>query len=209
MNTKYTPLILGISIILLFSSACGGAAATEEPAIPIAHFEPVPPAEPADEPAEEPFISGEPEMGPAPALSGRDETFTQSQPMAPSKSGNPKDDEPYDMFFEDYGVNPIIDTEDDHLSTFALDVDTGSYTVMRNYINDGYLPPEEAVRVEEYVNYFEQGYLSPPAHQAFGIYIDGAPSQALENNNMIEMPNIRGVYLVFIFLLLVRNLVCK
>ena len=84
------------------------------------------------------------------------------------------------MFFEDYGVNPIIDTEDDHLSTFALDVDTGSYTVMRNYINDGYLPPEESVRVEEYVNYFEQGYPSPPAHQAFGIYIDGAPSPFTE-----------------------------
>ncbi len=32
------------------------------------------------------------------------------------------------MFFENYGVNPFIDTEDDNLSTFAMDVDTGSYT---------------------------------------------------------------------------------
>jgi Ca-activated chloride channel family protein len=85
------------------------------------------------------------------------------------------------MFFEDYGVNPSIDTEDDHLSTFALDVDTGSYTVMRNYINDGYLPPEDSVRVEEYINYFEQGYPNPPAHQAFGITIDGAPSPFTES----------------------------
>ncbi|MBI2333935.1 MAG: von Willebrand factor type A domain-containing protein, partial [Chloroflexi bacterium] len=77
---------------------------------------------------------------------------------------------------EDYGVNPSIDTEDDNLSTFALDVDTGSYTVMRNYLNDGNLPPPESVRVEEYVNYFDQGYDSPPAHQAFGITIDGGPS---------------------------------
>jgi Ca-activated chloride channel family protein len=84
--------------------------------------------------------------------------------------------EPYDMFFEDYGVNPSIDTEDDRLSTFALDVDTGSYTIMRSYLSEGSLPPAESVRVEEYVNYFEQGYPNPRFPQAFGIYIDGAPS---------------------------------
>ena len=44
----------------------------------------------------------------------------------------PTNDQPYDdTFFENYGVNPFIDTEDDHLSTFALDVDTGSYTIVR------------------------------------------------------------------------------
>ena len=80
------------------------------------------------------------------------------------------------MFFQDYGVNRSIDTEDDHLSTFALDVDTGSYTIMRNYLSEGNLPPSDSVRVEEYVNYFDQGYPNPPEHQAFGIYIDGAPA---------------------------------
>jgi Ca-activated chloride channel family protein len=82
----------------------------------------------------------------------------------------------YDAFFQDYGVNPRIDTVDDQLSTFALDVDTGSYTIMRNYVNNGSLPPEDSVRVEEYVNYFDQGYPYPPEGQAFGINIDGAPS---------------------------------
>ena len=80
------------------------------------------------------------------------------------------------MFFQDYGVNPSIDTEDDRLSTFALDVDSGSYTIMRNYLSEGNLPPSDSVRVEEYVNYFEQGYPNPPPHQAFGIYVDGAPA---------------------------------
>lgn len=80
------------------------------------------------------------------------------------------------MFFEDYGVNPSIDTEDDNLSTFALDVDSGSYTIMRSYLSEGNLPPSDSVRVEEYVNYFDQGYPGPPAHQAFGIYLDGAPA---------------------------------
>ncbi len=84
------------------------------------------------------------------------------------------------MFFQDYGVNPSVDTEDDNLSTFALDVDTGSYTVMRNYLKDGNLPPQDSVRVEEYINYFDYGYASPPPHQAFGIYIDGGPSPFTE-----------------------------
>jgi Ca-activated chloride channel family protein len=84
------------------------------------------------------------------------------------------------MFFEDYGVNPSVDTEADNLSTFAMDVDTGSYTVMRNYLKDGNLPPNDSVRVEEYVNYFEQGYPNPPVHQAFGLNIDGAPSPFTE-----------------------------
>jgi Ca-activated chloride channel family protein len=80
------------------------------------------------------------------------------------------------MFFENYGVNPFIDIEDDPLSTFALDVDTGSYTIARRYVQDGNLPPEDAVRVEEFVNYFEQDYPYPPEGQAFGISIDGAPT---------------------------------
>jgi Ca-activated chloride channel family protein len=90
----------------------------------------------------------------------------------------PPNDEPYaDVFFEDYGVNPFIDTEDNHLSTFAVDVDTASYTVMRRYVGDGFLPPDESVRVEEYVNFFEQDY-EPPAwgEGAFAIHLEGAPS---------------------------------
>ena len=96
--------------------------------------------------------------------------------VAPSVGGvqPPNGQSAGDMFFQNYGVNPSIDTEDDHLSTFALDVDTGAYTVARRYVNDGSLPPKDAVRVEEFVNYFEQGYPNPPAHQAFGINIDGA-----------------------------------
>src|SRR5690606_12521578 len=71
----------------------------------------------------------------------------------------PPNDEPYDtVFFDNPGVNPFIDTEDDALSTFALDVDTGSYTIARRFLADGFLPDKDSVRVEEYVNYFEQDY---------------------------------------------------
>lgn len=101
----------------------------------------------------------------------------------PSYGGtDPVNGEPYaDVFFKDYGVNPFIDTEDDPLSTFALDVDTGSYTIARRYLADGYLPPAEAVRVEEFVNYFEYGE-APPVDGAFAVSLDGGPTPFVQND---------------------------
>jgi Ca-activated chloride channel family protein len=92
-------------------------------------------------------------------------------------------DEPYDStFFDNYGVNPRIDTEDDAYSTFAVDVDTGSYTIGRRFLRDGYLPDKDSVRVEEYVNYFDQGY-SSPAEVGFAIHLDGGPTPFVENDS--------------------------
>ena len=86
-------------------------------------------------------------------------------------------DAAYDLtFFKHYGVNPFIDTEDDHLSTFATDVDTASYSVARRFLRDGNMPVPDSVRVEEFVNYFDYGY-EPPAEGAFAIHIDGSPSR--------------------------------
>ncbi|MCH9650411.1 MAG: von Willebrand factor type A domain-containing protein [Deltaproteobacteria bacterium] len=85
-------------------------------------------------------------------------------------------DQPYsDNFFQSYGTNPFIDTEDDHLSTFGLDVDTGSYSVVRRHLRDGHLPPQAAIRVEEMVNYFDYGD-APPEDGDFALKVEGAPS---------------------------------
>ncbi|MDX1501594.1 MAG: von Willebrand factor type A domain-containing protein [Thermoanaerobaculia bacterium] len=84
-------------------------------------------------------------------------------PPPPSTGGTAEpNDQPYgDVFFEGYGTNPFVDTEDDPLSTFGLDVDTGSYTVIRRYLSDGHLPPRDAVRVEEMINFFDYGDPAP------------------------------------------------
>jgi Ca-activated chloride channel homolog len=85
-------------------------------------------------------------------------------------------DKAYDAtFFENYGVNPFIDTEDDNLSTFAMDVDTASYTVIRRFLTDGNLPDKDAVRTEEVLNYFDLHYPTPITG-AFGINLEAAPS---------------------------------
>jgi Ca-activated chloride channel family protein len=165
MVTKRNALLMGILLVLLFTSACGGgAAATSAPAPTQGPSTNYIPEEPAA--TEAPAATEEPATGYLP-----DQSTSNVHPPIP-----PSNQEPHDMFFEDYGVNPSVDTEDDNLSTFALDVDTGSYTIMRNYLSEGNLPPSDSVRVEEYVNYFDQGYPSPPPHQAFGIYLDGAPA---------------------------------
>jgi len=95
------------------------------------------------------------------------------------------------MFFETHGVNPFIDTEDDHLSTFAIDVDTASYTIVRRYLFDGFLPPKEAVRVEEFVNYFKYDY-PKPASETFAINLEGAPSKFGGPNYKMLRVGIRG-----------------
>ena len=97
---------------------------------------------------------------------------------------NPPNGAAYDdVFFKEYGTNPFIDTEDDQFSTFGMDVDTASYSVTRRYLRDGYLPPTEAVRVEEFVNAFDYNY-APPSQDAFAVHIEGAPSRFGEGKRL-------------------------
>ena len=85
--------------------------------------------------------------------------------------------------FKDAGTNPFIDTEDDAFSTFGMDVDTAAYAVMRRYLQDGYLPPSEAIRVEEFVNALDYDY-APPTDDAFAIHLEGAPSKFGEGKRL-------------------------
>ena len=102
-------------------------------------------------------------------------------------------DAPYDLtFFKHYGVNPFIDTEDDNLSTFAIDVDTASYTVARRFIQDGFLPEPDSVRVEEFINYFEQDYESPQGDDAFAIHVEGAPSPFGNDRHWLMRVGLQG-----------------
>ena len=93
--------------------------------------------------------------------------------------------------FQDYGVNPPIDPLRDPFSTFALDVDSGAYAIARDYINRGQLPPFEAVRAEEFINYFAQDY-TPPTNGTFAILADGAPSPFHRDGSVILRIGVQG-----------------
>ena len=88
-----------------------------------------------------------------------------------------------DVFYKDHGTNPFIDIEDDNFSTFGMDVDTASYSVMRRYLRDGLLPPSEAVRVEEFINTFDYNY-TPPVEDTFAVHFEGAPSKFGEGKRL-------------------------
>lgn len=98
---------------------------------------------------------------------------------------------PPDTNFADYGANPFEDPTEDALSTFAVDVDTGSYTLMRAWINSGVLPDPDSVRVEEYVNYFDGGYTAPE-DSTFAVFADGGPAPYWDGRNDIVRIGIKA-----------------
>lgn len=103
----------------------------------------------------------------------------------------PNDEAYGDTFYKSAGVNPFVDTDEDRLSTFGLDVDTASYTVARRYLGDGNLPVPESVRVEEFVNFFHYGD-EPPTRGDFAIKAEGAPTPFAGEGYRLLRFNIRG-----------------
>ena len=74
-------------------------------------------------------------------------------------------------------ANPIHRTAEQPISTFSIDVDTGSYANVRRMLAAGELPPKDAVRVEELVNYFDYGYPRPDSKDVpFKVTTELAPS---------------------------------
>lgn len=63
--------------------------------------------------------------------------------------------------YEDVDLNSVIAVSEAPVSTFSVDVDTASYSVARRYLNDGLLPPRDAIRPEEIINYFDYAYALP------------------------------------------------
>jgi Ca-activated chloride channel family protein len=88
-------------------------------------------------------------------------------------------------------VNPFVDTYVDHLSTFALDVDTASYARARDALLGGRLPDPSSVRAEEFINYFDPGYSAPP-DVAFAVYADGAPSPFHNDGSVLLRIGVQG-----------------
>jgi len=77
-------------------------------------------------------------------------------------------------YYNNESYNSIVENEyndvfENPLSTFSIDVDAASYSNTRRYINDGYLPPLDAVRIEEFINYFDYDYPQPRGDDPFAI----------------------------------------
>ena len=78
---------------------------------------------------------------------------------------------------EEYGritENEFHEAVNNPLSTFSIDVDTASYSNVRRFINQGQLPPADAVRIEELINYFKYTYPEPDGDEPFSISAESA-----------------------------------
>ena len=127
-----------------------------------------------------PTLNPSPTFTPMPTL----RPMTTSTPMptcAPSlEYADSYKPEPYPITTpntEEYsGIyeNKFMDTTNDSLSTFSIDVDTTSYSHVRRYLNGNFLPPEDAVRIEEMINYFDYDYPLPDNGDPFSVSIEVA-----------------------------------
>jgi len=116
---------------------------------------------------------------------------------------------------EDYSViaeNQFLGVRQEPLSTFSIDVDAAAYSNIRRFVNNGALPPKDAVRIEEMVNYFQYDYPQPkgdvpfsvntelsdcpwnPAHQLIHIGLQGKaiPTEDLPASNLVFLIDVSG-----------------
>lgn len=143
----------------------------------------------------------------APSLAGNAgiDAYTRLAPTAPPPLDRERYDHPTD--------NPVHSAREQPLSTFSIDVDTGSYANVRRMLRDGQRPPADAVRAEEFINYFDYAHPAPrdrdtpfrvstelapapwnPQRQLLMIGIKGydVPRQALPPANLVFLIDTSG-----------------
>jgi Ca-activated chloride channel family protein len=88
--------------------------------------------------------------------------------------------------------NPVCLVAEQPVSTFSIDVDTAAYSNVRRYLQEGLLPPSDAVRTEELINYFDYGYPTPDTrNEPFAVTTEIAPAPWNEEAHLLSI-GIRG-----------------
>jgi len=95
--------------------------------------------------------------------------------------------EQYNRIYE----NKFLDTKENPLSTFSIDVDTASYSNLRRILNQNRMPPEDSVRIEEMVNYFNYAYPKPEGDHPFSITTKASTCPWNKDHNMV-MVGLKG-----------------
>ncbi|AFY36934.1 von Willebrand factor type A [[Leptolyngbya] sp. PCC 7376] len=137
-------------------------------------------------------------VGRSPMAEGDQATeLAEEAPMptaaAPAEREMQPPSEPFqgeDLSQEDYNLiedNPFFLAQTDPLSTFAIDVDTAAYSNVRRFLNDGMLPPPDAVRIEELINYFSYDYAEPTDGKPFAINTEVATAPWQPEHRLVRI----------------------
>jgi Ca-activated chloride channel family protein len=117
------------------------------------------------------------------ALRGRVSGVTVNYALAPSWSYDSEKNEEYASFAE----NRFKDAKSEPLSTFSLDVDVASYSNIRRMINQGQKPVKDAVRVEQFINYFSYNYPNPDGKHPVHILAETQPCPWNKNHLLVRI----------------------
>jgi Ca-activated chloride channel homolog len=131
---------------------------------------------------------------------------------APSTYSDNRYEKRSDESYSPIQENRFHNSKNTPLSTFSVDVDRASYTNIRRFLNYGSMPPVDAVRIEEMINYFDYGYKAPrdsapvaiftdmascpwaPEHQLvrIGLKAKNIPTEKLPSSNLVFLLDVSG-----------------
>src|SRR5512133_3340760 len=131
--------------------------------------------------------------------SSRNDMASKSVSMAAPSAmgyGSKRSFQRYNNNFNTEGYSPINENGFKNvkiapLSTFSIDVDNASYTNIRRFINMGELPPADAVRIEEMINYFKYQYPEPTGEHPFSVYTELAQCPWNKKHQLLQI-GLRG-----------------
>lgn len=116
---------------------------------------------------------------------GQSMALMQRSMPAPARpySPQPLQTEDYSTITENRFLSPL----NEPLSTFSIDVDAASYSNVRRFIQNGNLPPKDAVRIEEMVNYFEYDYPAATEGHPFSVISEMGPSPWAPEHRLLHI----------------------
>ncbi len=185
MSVPVPRLLLSLLIAAQLAACSSGAPvvapapSAEPPLASRADVAVVSPAMPAPSPAVAPASAAAPAAA-AEMVRQMPASKVARRPAMPSLMAAPMPmpvpDQPSNERYGQISDNPIHRVAEAPVSTFSVDVDTGSYSNVRRLLNGGALPPADAVRVEELINYFPYDYALPRDGRPFAVHTALAPA---------------------------------
>ena len=95
--------------------------------------------------------------------------------------------EPSGENYQEYVENPFVKVSEQAVSTFSVDADGGSYSNMRRFFNLDMTPPKEAIRIEEFLNYFNFDYEEPTNGENVAMNYELSTCPWNENNHLLRI----------------------
>ena len=171
-------LIAVLSIAALFMTSAGGIALAphKEAIAQMAITEAVEEAEPV-------FTAKEYDDTGRASVSNEARIAPTATPGAVDNARPDFNTEAYDYIEE----NSFLEAMSNPLSTFSIDVDTASYSNARRFLNNSQLPPVDAVRIEEFINYFNYDYPQPDGEHPFAIVTELSTSPWNANHQLVHI----------------------